>query len=188
MPSLAEVRQQIATLPDRYIFYTHKEIRYLPKILGEGEDILALTSGYRDGRTWLAVCTNRRVLLIHRGMFFGLHQVQMNLDRIQTIDSSYTIFFGSIRLWDGANSIAVNLVLKSSIAPFVRVTQEAMDRYKRQMAYDIAGSVSNAQRTTVANAGQKLTDELERLAKLRADGHLSEKEFAAAKVKLLGGN
>lgn len=183
MPTLDEVKKQIAALPDRYIFYTHKEIRYLPKVLGDGEEVLALTSGYLNGKTWLAVCTNRRVLLINRGMFFGLHQVQMNLDRIQSIDSSYSLVFGSIRFWDGANSTSIGLVLKSSIAPFVRTVQEAMDRYKRQMAYDIAGSVQNAHRGT---AGPKLTDELERLATLKAQGHLSEQEFLAAKNKLLG--
>ena len=182
MPTLEQVRKQIAALPDRYIFYTHKEIRYLPKILNEGEDILAITSGYLDARTWLAVCTNRRVLLLHRGMFFGLRQIQLNLDRIQSIDSSFTIFFGSIRLWDGANSVGINLVLKSSIAPFVKATQDAMDRYKRHMAHDIGRAVTNAGRP---NATPNLADELERLAKLKADGHLSETEFAAAKIKLL---
>lgn len=180
MPTLEQVKKQIAGLPHRYIFYTHKEIRYLPKVLGEGEDILALTSGYLDGRTWLAVCTNRRVLLINRGMFFGLRQQQMNLDRIQAIDSSYTIFFGSIRIWDGANAIGINLVLKASIMPFVKTTQEAMDSYKRHMVYDIAANVQHARSTSV-----NMTDELERLSKLKAAGHLSEQEFAAAKVKLL---
>lgn len=183
MPTLEDVKKQIEALPDRYIFYTRKEIRYLPKILGEGEEVLGLTSGFLDGRTWLAVCTSRRVLLINRGMFWGLHQIQMNLDRIQSIDSSYTLFFGSIRFWDGANATNINMVLKASIAPFVRTVQEAMDRYKRQMAYDIAGSVNNAHRGMTA---PKLTDELERLAKLKAEGHLSEQEFQAAKTKLLG--
>ncbi len=180
MLTLQQVKKQIADLPHRYIFYTHKEIRYLPKVLGEGENILALTSGYLDGRTWLAVCTNRRVLLINRGMFFGLRQQQMNLDRIQAIESSYTIFFGSIRIWDGASAIGINLVLKSSIMPFVKTTQDAMDNYKRHMVHDIASNVQYARTTNIS-----MTDELERLSKLKAAGHLSEAEFAAAKLKLL---
>jgi len=57
MPTLEQVKKQIENLPDRYIFYTKKEIKHLPKILGEGETILALTSGFRDGKTWLCVCT-----------------------------------------------------------------------------------------------------------------------------------
>lgn len=185
MPTLQEVRAQIEKIPHRYIFYTGKEIRYLPKIMGEGEEIVALTSGYLDGRTWLAVCTNRRVIMLHRGMFFGLRQIQMNLDRIQAIDSSYTIFFGSIRVWDGASAININMVLKASIAPFVKATQEAIDRYKRRMAYDIANTIKPGQGSASSTASQ-FTAELERLAKLRHDGHLSEAEFAAAKTKLFG--
>ncbi|MEJ0009876.1 MAG: hypothetical protein WDN72_04710 [Alphaproteobacteria bacterium] len=44
MPTLKEVWQQIDKLPHKYIFYTRKEIRYLPQVLSEGEHIYALTS------------------------------------------------------------------------------------------------------------------------------------------------
>jgi hypothetical protein len=184
MPSLADIEKQIADLPHKYIFYTRKEVRYLPKVLGADERILALTSGFMNNHTWLCVCTNHRILLIDRGMFFGLRQVQMNLDRLQSIDSSFTIFFGRLRFWDGASSISIGLVLKSSIAPFVRTVQEAMDAYKRQMANDLAHRVQSAS-TPQTSATPWLT-ELERLSALKNAGELSEDEFKAAKAKLLG--
>lgn len=180
MPTLEQVRSQIEKLPHKYIFYTKKEIRHLPKILGEGESVLALTSGYRDGKTWLAVCTDRRLLLINSGMFFGLRVVQMNLDRIQSMDSSHIIFFGSIRFWDGASSIEISLVLKDSIEPFMQTTQQAIDRYKRDLAYDIAKNVVKS--GPVVNP---VTDELERLSRLWNEGSISDEEFHAAKNKLL---
>lgn len=180
MPTTEQIQAQVNKVRHRYIFCTQKEIRYLAQVLNEGEDVLALTSGFMDGHTWLAVCTNRRVLFIDRGMFFGLRQVQMNLDRIQSIDSSHTLIFGRIRMWDGAASVSIGMVLKSSIGPFVRTVQEAMDKYKREMAFDIAKSV------TSATGVRDLTVELERLSKLKAEGHLSEAEFQAAKTKLLG--
>ncbi len=184
MPTLQEVWQQINALPHKYIFYTRKEIRYLPQVLGQGERILALTSGFMNNHTWLAVCTNRRVLFLDRGMFWGLRQVQMNLDRIQAIDSSYTLFFGTIRIWDGAASIQIGMVLKSSIAPFVRTVQEAMDYYKRQMVHDMVGSAQQAVAQPTHQPSSWLT-ELERLAALKNAGQISEEEFAAAKAKLL---
>jgi hypothetical protein len=189
MPTIDEVWRQIRALPDRYIFYTRKEVRYLPKILAKDEKILALTSGYLKGSTWLCVCTSQRLLLINRGMFFGLRQVQMNLDRIQSIDSSFTIFFGTLRFWDGASSISISMVLKSTIHPFVRTVQEAMDRYKRQMVFDLAHRAQSAHRTAeqtgTTAAKQDFVTELERLGKLRAEGHLSDAEFEQAKAKLL---
>lgn len=186
MTTLEQIQQQIAALPHRYIFYTKKEIRYLPKILNDREQILALTSGYVNANTWLAICTNRRVLFLHRGMFFGLHQIQMNLDRIQSIDSSFGLIFGTIRVWDGASAMNIRYVWKSTVMPFVKTVQDAMDKYKRQLVADLASSASKTGHVAAAPEGKDLTAELERLAKLKAEGHLSELEFAAAKTKLLG--
>jgi hypothetical protein len=186
MPTINEIWAQINALPNKYIFNTSKEIRYLPKILIAGEKILALTSGYMNNRTWLAVCTNRRVLFLDRGMFYGLRQVQMNLDRIQAIESDFGLAFGSIRVWDGASSIHISLVLKSSVAPFVKTVQESMDSYKRLMVHDLASAAAIAHPTVdPLHHGSPMLDELERLAKLKADGHLSEEEYSAAKAKLL---
>ena len=186
MPTIQQVWQQINALPDRFIFYTRKEINYLPKILVADERILALTSGFRNNRTWLCVCTNRRMIFLDRGMIWGLRQVQMNLDRVQAIESRYTIFFGSIRVWDGASAFEVGLVPKSSIAPFVRVTQDAMDRYKRQMVTDIVGTASNVHSApNKSSSSNAWLGELERLAHLKSSGHLTEDEYAKAKAKLI---
>jgi len=188
MQTLDQIWQQINSLPHKYIFYTRKEIRYLPKVLSDNERILALTSGFMNNRTWLAVCTNRRVLFLDRGMFFGLRQLQMNLDRIQAIDSSFGIAFGTIRVWDGAASMEIGLVLKSTVAPFVKTVQDAMDQYKRLMVHDLAAATTNAHQSMMGGSGNaqgQLINELERLAKLKADGHLSEAEYASAKAKLL---
>ena len=188
MQTMKQVWAQINALPHKYIFYTRKEIRYLPKILNDNEQIIALTSGVMAKRTWLAVCTTRRVLFLDRGMFFGLRQLQMNLDRIQAIDSSFGLIFGSIRVWDGAASMTISMVLKSTVAPFVKTVQDAMDRYKRLMVHDLASAATNAHATATTTGSlpqTHLIDELERLAKLKADGHLSEQEYASAKAKML---
>lgn len=183
MPSMEEIQRQIDDLPHTYVFYTRKEIRYLPQVMAEDERILALTSGFMDKRTWLCVCTNHRVLFLDRGMFFGLRQVQMNLDRIQSIDSSFTILFGALRFWDGASSIRIGMVLKSTVAPFVRTVQEAMDRYKRQLLQQAVGVATNA---PAAHTPSGWLTELERLAALHKQGALSDTEYENAKKKLLG--
>lgn len=147
MPTLKDIKAQINALPHKYIFYTKKEIKYLPKVLGDNEQILALTSGFMNNSTWLAVCTNRRVIFLDKGMFFGLKQVQMNLDRIQTIDSSYTIVFGSIRLWDGASSFVLSMVLKDSIHPFVTTVRQAIDNYRRLVFQEMRGPIDYGQQS-----------------------------------------
>lgn len=197
MPTLAEVRAQIKALPHRYIFYTKREIKCLPKILAEDEHIVALTSGYHGKTTVLLVCTNRRLLFIDKGLIIGLKVRQLNLDRIQSIDSSYVIVFGSIRVWDGAAAYQIGLVLKDSIDPFVRAVRDAIQNYRAITMRDaMAGNFSQPPRNVPPpNPAQysepKLTKEvdlleqLERLAKLREAGHLTAEEFEVQKQRLL---
>ena len=130
-----------------------------------------------DGKTWLAVCTDRRLIFINRGMVLGVEQVQMPLDRVQSIDHQFRIFFGSIRLFDGINVLTLGLVPKSAIMPFVKATEEAMYAYRH--AQPPAAAQAAAHPTDIASQIQKLAD-------LKEKGHLTEEEFQMQKKKLLG--
>ncbi len=180
MPTLEEVHRQIKSLNHKYIFYTKKEIKYLPNIMIEGERIRAITSGFSGSRTVLAVCTNRRLLFLDKGMFFGLRQWQLGLDRIQSIDGNYLLVFGNIRVWDGASPINMNLVLASTIDPFIKETRSAIDEFRRISFQETIGGPQRAAPVDIAS-------QLERLAALKESGHLTEAEFQAQKAKLLAG-
>lgn len=187
MQTHEQIWAQINALPEKYIFFTRKEIRYLPELMAEDEKILALTSGFMNGKTWLGVCSDRRVLFLDRGIIYGLRQMQMNLDRIQSIDSSFGLIFGTIRVWDGATAMVISLILKSSIPHFVKTVQQAMDDYKRTLVYEAVRTAHSLERkndTPVKSQGD-FVSELERLSQLRANGTLSKEEFEAAKKKLL---
>jgi hypothetical protein len=173
MPTLAEVKAQINAYKDRYIFWTHKEIRALPKILDANESIKAVTSGMVANSTWLAVCTDRRLIFLNCNMFIGLQQVQMPLNRVQSIDHEYTLVIGSITVFDGINKFRLGLVLKESIMPFVKVTEEMINRVRVQ--------------ATPAQAGTPdVASQLAKLAELKEKGYLTEEEFQQQKKKLLG--
>jgi hypothetical protein len=183
MPTLEEVKAQINALPEKYVFYTKKEINYLPKILVEGEEVRAITSGFLGNRTVLAVCTNRRMLFLDKGMFFGLRQWQMALDRIQSIDGNYLIVFGAIRIWDGASAVNMGMVWAKSIDPFIKATRAAIDEYRRISFQEVTGAAAgNRQKEEKSD----LASQLERLAALWKDGVLTDEEFQAQKKKLLG--
>ena len=55
-------------------FFTKKELKHLPEILREGEQLLAFTSGIMDGNTWLISLTDRRIIFLDKGMIWGLKQ------------------------------------------------------------------------------------------------------------------
>jgi hypothetical protein len=176
MTTLEEINRQIDACPNTYIFWTRKEIRALPEIMDRGETIKALTSGMFNSCTWLAVCTDRRLIFINRGMFWGTELIQMPLDRVQSIDNQFTIFFGFIRVFDGINEFTLNMVLKSSILPFVKATQEAM--YTMRNATVKVSNVNPSHPADVAS-------QLEKLAELKEKGYLTDEEFQSQKRKLL---
>jgi hypothetical protein len=210
MPTLEEIKAQIEAIPDKYIFYTKKEINYLPEIMIEGEYVRHLTSGYFGKRTVLAVFTNRRVLLIDKGFFFGLRQWQIALDRIQSIDGEYLIAFGSIKIWDGAAATNLSMVWAKSIDPFIKEVRAAIDDYKRLSFQEVTGAAQRQQQdqqhypqaahhpqqhqahqhhhTPAAQPQAQQVDiasQLERLAQLKEAGHLTEEEFQQQKQRLL---
>jgi hypothetical protein len=176
MPTLDQVNQQIAAYGHAYIFWTNKEIRYLPKVLDTNETIKAVTSGMVNGKTWLAVCTDRRLLFINCNMFIGMEEIQMPLDRVQSIDHQFSLFFGSIKVFDGVDVFTLNMVLKASILPFVKATQAAMYAIRHPASSNPAPA---AHPTDVAS-------QLAKLADLKEKGYLTDAEFAEQKKKLLG--
>ncbi len=201
MPTLEEIQQQIDNLPHKYIFYTKKEIKMLPEIMMDGEYIRALVSGYMGKRTVLAVCTNRRVLLLDKGFFFGMRQWQLALDRIQSINGDYLIGFGNIRLWDGASAMTLSMVWASNIDPFIKEVRQAIDDYRHLNFQEITSSRQQQmaqqaapQQAAVAPAAAQpaaapvdVASQLERLAALREAGHLTEEEFQYQKHKIISG-
>jgi len=176
MPTLDQVKSQIKDYGNAYIFWTNREVRTLPKILDNNESIKAVTSGMANGATWLAVCTDRRVLFLNCNMFIGVEQVQMPLDRIQSMDHFFALFFGTIKVFDGINVFTLNMVLKSSILPFIKATETAMYASKHEVS---ASHSATAQPTDVAS-------QLTKLADLREKGYLTDAEFQEQKRKLLG--
>lgn len=174
MQTLDEVKRQIEECPENYIFWTTKEIKALPEILDNHEKIKALTSGMVNGKTWLAVCTDRRLIFLNCGMFIGVQQIQMPLDRIQSIDHQFTLFFGTITFFDGINACTLSMVKKSSILPFVKTTEECMYKLRQGI-----------QRAPAAALPMDIASQIAKLAELKEKGYLTDAEFTAQKKKLL---
>ncbi len=178
MPTLNEIKEQIKDYKHGYIFWTEKEIRKLPKILDADERVIAVTSGYMGKATWLLVLTQRRLIFMNCGMFFGLRLIQVPLDRVQALDSAFVIVFGSISVWDGASSYRIGMILKSSILPFVQAAEAAIQAYKKPIQHPFAPERH-------APAAPDVATQIAKLAALKDSGYLTEEEFTAHKKKLL---
>ena len=111
-------------------FFTARELNYLPQMLMGGEQVLAFTSGLMDGNTWLIVLTDKRIIFLDKGLLYGLEQVSIDLDRVNSIASTTGLMFGEILITDGARQRKIEDVSKHSVRIFTNKVQAAIEARK----------------------------------------------------------
>lgn len=113
------------------MFFTSKELDALPSILAPCEQVLAYCSGLHESNTWLIVLTDQRIILMDKGIIFGLTQSSVELDRINSIESTVGIMFGEISIGSNAKNYRITNVWKKVVNPFTLKVREARAAYER---------------------------------------------------------
>lgn len=157
-------------------FFTKKELNHLPKVLSDGEQVLAFTSGIMDGNTWLITLTDRRIIFLDKGMIYGLKQAAIDLDKVNAVSGETGLMFGKIAIEDGASQRVITNVWKKTVVAFTNKVRDAIEARKQSLR-PIAASVQPAPDDIVAK--------LERLASLLEKGVLTQEEFVQQKARLL---
>lgn len=154
-----------------------KELKELPNVMYQGETIEYLTSGSFKGNTWLITCTNKRILFLDKGMFFGCKQLEIPLEKINSIEATKGLLLGTITVWDGASSMKIENVIKNSLQPFVAAVNRRREALKQSFGNDVK---------IEERKEEDFIAQLERLAVLRNKGIVTEEEFQAKKKQILG--
>ncbi|MDR1276400.1 MAG: PH domain-containing protein [Candidatus Accumulibacter sp.] len=155
-------------------FFTKKELNHLPEILLQGEQVLAFSSGFMNGNTWLVALTDRRIIFLDKGLIFGLTQETVDLDKINTVSGETGLILGKIAIQDGAIQRIIDNVPKRSVLPFTNRVRDAIEARKNKQH-------------APAVPQDDVVSKLERLAALPEKGILSPEEFKEQKVKILSG-
>lgn len=173
---MGEILREIDALPAKDDWGTRKEIAELPNILRIDETIKAMTSGLTDGNTWLIVCTNNRVLMLDKGMIYGLKLIDIPLDRINSISHSKGLVLGKISITDGATTRTIENVSNTTVSFFTDTVNKEIENYKRGQKANITQIVNNS----------SAADELMKYKQLLDMGALTQGEFDLKKKELLG--
>lgn len=172
-----EIQKRLKELGQIDMFGTKKEVKELPNIMYDGETLEYLMSGFMNGNTWLIVCTNKRILFLDKGLIFGCKQLEIPLDKVNSVETSKGLLLGSIKVWDGASAMKIDNVQKFALQPFVTAVNNAREALK-----------NNNQQIKVEknNDANDYIKELEKLAELKEKGIITEDEFLSKKKQLLG--
>ena len=172
MPTLEEIQNQIQSLGHAAgKFGTRKEIRALPGILQQGEEIKALTSGFLHDKTWLIVCTSRRLLFIDHGFFFRVQQLDIPLERINSFEYKTGFIFGEFTVNDGSEKSNVHSIRKGTLLPFVNAINVELER------------IRSKRKSPLVHVN--VAEQIRKLHELKREQIITDDEFEKQKQKLL---
>lgn len=154
-------------------FGTKKEMKELPKLLDEDEIIEFANSGIVDGNTVLMVCTQKRILLIDKGMIFGIKTTEIPLENVIQVSYKKGLMFGEVHIdVSSGKRTSLKQSPKDLVEQMVKVIKEQKDLLNSNQS----DNVDNAENTV---------EKIREFKKLMDEGIITEEEFNAKKQQLL---
>ena len=144
----------------------------MPKLLWEDELPERAVQGFYEKGQGLLVATNKRLIFIDKGLL-SMRVEDFPYDKITSIQYSTGFVFGEITIYASGNKAVIKQVAKDQVRDFAEWVRARISAPKAQAA------------ATQPPAGD-VVPQLERLARLRESGVLTEEEFQTQKAKLLG--
>lgn len=186
VPTTEEIKTQLDNLDGVSKFFGKKEIKELPNILWEDEELEKLVQGYYAKGNGILVATNKRLIFIDKGLFYGLRVEDFPYDKISSIQYSTGMMFGKITIFTSGNKAEIEQVEKGQVKVFSEYVRARISSTKEHASY----SNQEKKKSLNTNGTSKNDDDLivllEGLGKLKEQGMLTEEEFSAKKKQLLG--
>ena len=176
MPTLDEINEQLKNLDGVQKLFGKKEIKELPNILWEDEKLEKLVQGVYNNGQGILIATNKRLIFIDKGFFWGLKVEEFPYDKISSIQYETGMIFGKITIFASGNKAEIEQLFKDSCRSFCDYVRAR-----------ISSPVEHASKKASSSAVEyDIVSQLEGFAKLRDQGILTQEEFDAKKKQLLG--
>jgi hypothetical protein len=172
MPTPQEVRAQIKRLGFKRIrsWMVLREIKQLPQVLLDGENIKSLVYGRYQHRHGILVATDQRLIFLEKRLF-SLHVESFDYHKIAAVGFSTGILFGSLEIHVSGNHLRINGIDKTRIQPLVATIRKR-----------IAQSTGPLKTETLDD---DILIKLERLARLKEQGVITSEELLEQKKRIL---
>lgn len=158
-------------------FLGRKEIKYIPEVLMEGEEVEALVQGTMEDKNGILFVSNKRLIFLDRGLMYGTKLHTYLLSQVGGIEFSSGLIFSKIKIHSsGKPETTIDHVVKDQGKRFVD--------YVNKKLVEISDAKNTLSPPVFINQNS-VSDELAKLASLKTSGVLTDEEFANAKAKLL---
>lgn len=174
MPTLEEIKTQIQHIDGVSKLLGRKEIKELPNILWEDEIVEKMVQGQYNTGIGILVATNKRLLFVDKGLIYGLHVEDFPYDKITSIQYKTGLLYGEIKIFASGNKADIGGIIKKQTRDFAEYVRARISGIKEH------ASIPENQLSS-----DDVITQLERLAKLKEQGILSDEEFLSQKNKIL---
>ena len=131
MVNVEEVDKQLLRMGVKFRFWCHAEIRELPKILFEGEQLQHMLIGRYEGGFALFCATDRRVLLIDKKPFY-LTLEDIRYDMISDVQFNHRLIDSTVRLGTVHKTVSFTGYSHNKLREFTNYIQQQVMFYRQQ--------------------------------------------------------
>lgn len=175
MPTLEEIQEKLKNLDGLSKFFGRREIKELPNILWEDEELLNLVQGMYNTANGILIATNRRLIFIDKGIFGRLKVEDFPYEKISSMLYSTGIMFGKVTLFTSGNRAEITQIEKAHVRVFAETIRA------RISSNDAPKETRELKNSTVSAA-----DEILKYKNLLDAGAVTQEEFDTKKKELLG--
>ncbi len=181
MPSFEEIQNQIKNLDGVSKIFGFKEIKALPDILWEDEILERIVQGMYGNGKGILCATNKRLIFVDKGLLYGLKVEDFPYDKITSIQYETGMLMGKIQIFASGNKAEITHMDKKQAKDFGDYIRARTTRQSEHAS--MPSSISSS--GDALSMDQKL-NALERLAKLKEQGILTDEELQNEKKKIMG--
>jgi len=182
MPSIDEIKTFAASFGFKP-FITKSELNELPKLLTADESLLAVAEGAlkyvhnkKEVGVGIVFVTKKRVVFFRKSIIGTTTKEEFPIGKLSAASVRKGLAMSSIFIRSSGDEVEIANVDKKQAEHTAAVISELMNNYDQNRTTTVVGAVP---------APVSVSDELIKLADLKAKGILTEEEFLAEKQKLL---
>jgi len=181
MPSYEEILVQVRSLDDFETFFGRKELKELPNILWSDESVENIIQGTYNNGNGILVATNRRLVFVDKGFLYGLKVEDFPYEKISSIQYETGLLLGKLTIFTSGNKAVIDNVYKEKVRAFGDWVRAKISNAS------VISPPSMPKVNATSSPSLDIIEQLERLAKLKEQGILTEEEFQIQKKKILWG-
>lgn len=174
MPTIDEVNAQLESIDGWTKFLSRREINELPNVLWPKERIEQFGGGTYEGKRGVLVATNRRLIFLDKGLI-RLKVEDFPYDKVTSAQVETGLIWGKLTILASGNKAVIDNMPKDQARSLGDHVRRRLNKPSPQQPGPERGTPSD-----------DVVSQLERLAKLRQQGLLTDQEFVAQKRRLLG--